>query len=249
MKKLLLTSIVVLAAGTASAADFPDAQAPVAPTYSSGYYDWSGFHVGANVGYGVARATENSSGATPAVSVAFSESATLGGVQGGIQLGYNWQIASIVFGIEGDFQGSTQSKSFGIVCPAATCGLAVNTTGNIKLPWFGTGRARLGYAFGRWLLYATGGLAFADEVSNETVTIGAGTAITSFSKARDGWTVGGGIEMAFWDHWSAKVEYLYLDLNQNSPNNPFVAGTASMVQSTSLTENIFRVGANYKFGW
>jgi len=83
MKRLLLASIVVLAAGTASAADFPDAQAPVAPTYSSGYYDWSGFHVGANVGYGVARATENSSGATLGllpVAVAFSESTTLGGV-------------------------------------------------------------------------------------------------------------------------------------------------------------------------
>ena len=104
--------------------------------------------------------------------------------------------------------------------------------------WLSTGRARVGYAFNRVLLYATGGLAVGaieiDLASADTVT---------------GGTAGGGIEVAFTDHLTAKAEYLYV----NFPNvrcsatteSPVVCGTGGL----SLTENIVRGGINYKFSW
>jgi outer membrane immunogenic protein len=110
-------------------------------------------------------------------------------------------------------------------------------------------RGRVGVAFDRVFPYVTGGWAYGDRKLDGTLTVPAGT--TSFSAAStltDGWTIGGGVEWAFWDHWTAKVEYLYLDLGNNNNNNNFdFLRTPVGITASHFTDNIARVGVNYKF--
>jgi outer membrane immunogenic protein len=104
-------------------------------------------------------------------------------------------------------------------------------------------RGRIGYAFDRWLPYFTGGWAFGHGVIDGTV---AGSTTASFSTSHDysGWTLGGGVEWAFADHWSAKIEYLYIDFG-DGPTVP-VAPPDSIVAGR-MTDNIVRAGVNHKF--
>ena len=97
---------------------------------------------------------------------------------------------------------------------------------------------------GNWLPYVTGGWAYGHGEISGTTTIGA--ASTSFSASQDysGWTVGGGVEWAFADHWSAKAEYLYIDFG----DGPTVAVSPLLnIVSGSMKDNIARAGVNYKF--
>jgi len=120
-----------------------------------------------------------------------------------------------------------------------------------KLQWFGTTRPRLGFlATPNLLLYGTAGVAYGQTKDNYTVnTVGVGTAATaSINDVRAGWTAGGGIEGAFGGGWSAKVEYLYIDLGklEQTVTVPPAALTATF--NSRLTDNIVRVGLNYKWG-
>src|SRR6267142_1624413 len=110
-------------------------------------------------------------------------------------------MGQIVVGVEADFQGKSQSHSdtFSI--------LSVPVTLSEKMPWFGTVRGRFGWAFDRVVVYGTGGVAWIDgkiELSGGGVTV-------STEANNIGWTAGGGVEWAFFDRWSTKVEYLYLN--------------------------------------
>jgi outer membrane immunogenic protein len=133
------------------------------------------------------------------------------------------------------------------------------TTGTFaqKLPWFGTVRVRLGFEpADRVLFYATGGLAYGEVDSNSsfsvTATSPAGTTTTTASASATnteiGWTVGGGIEWAFWERWSAKVEYLYIDFGTFSNTLAGVGALSTLTASSHVTDNIFRFGLNYSFG-
>ena len=181
----------------------------------------------------------------------FSNSDKLDGFIGGGQIGYNWQTDHWVFGIEADFQGSAQKADGGfvlapIVGAAVFPGLTVAYTD--KLEWFGTVRGRVGYAFDRWLPYVTGGWAYGHgTISGTGTTTPAGT-VLAFSASQDysGWTVGGGVEWAFMDHWSAKAEYLYIDFGDGPTVTANGAGTLAIV-SGKMTDNIARLGINYKF--
>lgn len=130
------------------------------------------------------------------------------------------------------------------LCPA---GVATSYTD--KLDWFGTVRGRVGYAMGatgNWLPYLTGGWAYGNgEISGTTVS---GAVITPFSASEDysGWTVGGGLEWAFMDHWSAKAEYLYIDFGSGPTVTVNATGTLA-IASGHMTDNIARLGVNYKF--
>jgi outer membrane immunogenic protein len=234
---------------TAFAADLPVkapiyTKAPVAPWWS-----WSGFYLGGNVGYswGKQSATVTDLAGDPLA----SSGTNLNGVIGGGQIGYNYQINSAVLGIEADLQGSGQRGhgSFGLppVCPIGPFVAApppcVTTTGvdTDKLEWFGTVRGRLGYAApGRWLPYVTGGWAYGDGKIDGT------TASTVYSNTHfySGWTAGGGIEWAFADHWSTKLEYLYADFGKG-PVVP-ISPTLNLVTG-HMTDNIVRAGVNYRF--
>ena len=197
------------------------------PVYKGGlapviaYYNWTGFYVGINAGYGFG--TSNWS------LVPTASNKPTGFLAGGT-LGYNYQVGSIVYGLEGDFDWSDVKGS--VAC-------ASRRHLRDQSDWLATFRGRLGYAFDRWLPYVTGGGAY----GNVKATVSAPIAgiITSSSSNQLGWTFGAGLEYAFLSNWSAKIEYLYVDLGS------FDAGPAPLVNNVSFKENIVRAGLNYKF--
>ena len=217
MKKFLLASLGVLALGVtaASAADIPrpHPMPAKAPIFVPPPFSWTGGYIGINAGGGWGR----SSFSSPFSSGSFD---TSGGLVGGT-LGYNWQADQIVFGLEGDIDWSNMRGS--APCGATTC----ETRNN----WLGTARGRLGYSLGEFMPYVTGGLAVGDI---KTSIAGVGSA----NETKAGWTVGGGLEAHISGPWTAKVEYLYVDLGSGGS----VAGS-----DASYRSNIVRAGLNYKF--
>jgi outer membrane immunogenic protein len=221
MKRVLLACVAAAAAlglvGQAQAADLGRAPIVKAPPYIAPYQNWTGLYVGVNAGGGWGSSTW--SGVAPG---SFDVS---GGFVGGT-LGYNWQIGQIVLGLEGDIDWSDIRGSSGI------CGFACQTRNN----WFGTTRGRIGYAFDRWMPYITGGLAFGDIEANPA------SPFASASTTNAGWTLGGGVEVALSPNWSAKVEYLHLDLSD------FTCTVCAPVPSkVDFNADLVRGGLNYKF--
>lgn len=222
MRKFLVAAACLSATFTAAqAADLPLRKAPP-PVYTQPVpvMNWTGFYVGANVGYGwMDRFNKN---------IVFAPGGVAdphGGIVGGAQIGYNYQISPLfVAGIETDFQGT----GIGGGIPAR------------KTPWFGTVRARLGVTpfAAPVMLYATGGFAYGRLNIGPFFPTG-----VSFGKVATGWTVGGGMEYAFSPNWSTKVEYLFTDLGANYPVGPFQTGVAQRVH-----DHVVRVGLNYRFG-
>jgi outer membrane immunogenic protein len=212
---IALLAATTLGVGAAAAADLPTK----APMYSPvPVFSWTGFYVGVNAGYGWASTSVSG----------FSGSSDLNGFVGGGQIGYNWQGASpLVLGIEADFQGTSQSRS----------DTALGITVDQNLPWFGTVRGRVGYAFDRVMIYGTGGFAFMDY--KMTVSGFGLSASDSVNKA--GWTAGAGAEWMFAPKWSTKLEYLYIDTGDTSVTLFGVPFTGR------AKDNIVRVGLNYHF--
>ena len=200
-------------------------------------YNWTDWYVGLNVGgsWGRQHATLDGFG---------TNSLNMDGVIGGGQLGYNWQAAGSpwVFGIETDIQGSDEHNSNG-----AFAGPAGAIAYQQKFEWFGTLRGRVGWATGyegRWLPYITGGLAYGQNNINGGGNIGAvGLAFTG-TTTQAGWTAGAGLEWAFGGEWSAKIEYLYLDLDTGQT---FVLLPGVNLSTHHMTDNIGRVGINWHF--
>jgi outer membrane immunogenic protein len=206
-------------AGAASAADIPrrPAPPPAQAPYFAPAYNWTGFYIGINAGgaWGTSR----------------WDSATSFDVSGGLvggTLGYNWQSGPFVFGVEGDIDWADISGSTNAACP-----LGCRTENG----WLGTARGRIGYAFDRFLPYVTGGLAFGD-IKASTPGFAGG------SSTRTGWTAGAGLEFALAGNWTAKVEYLYVDLG--SFNCGLNCG-AFTPDNVSFKTNILRAGLNFRF--
>ncbi len=186
------TFVALVIATSASAADLPRAYTK-APAYAPPVgYNWTGFYIGANAGYGWS--SDGFAGDT-------------NGFVGGGQIGYNWQAVGspFVFGLEADFQGADLENS-----ADAGGGVTLNARTNA----FGTVRGRIGYAWDRFMLYGTGGFAY---VRNEVSATGPGGSISN-SEYNSGYTLGGGIEWAAWDRWSVKAEYLYVHSDDASVN-------------------------------
>ena len=139
------------------------------------------------------------------------------GFVGGVQAGYNWQNGSWVFGVEGDIQATGAEETF--------------APWKFSNPWFGTVRGRAGFAFNDVVFFGTGGLAFGEL---RATTFG-----VTESHTNAGWTLGAGAEMRFAPGWSAKVEYLYVDL----ANSNFVITGAS----NGYRFGLIRAGVNYHF--
>jgi outer membrane immunogenic protein len=215
----------LLLSGTAFAADMPiKGHPPITP-----YYSWTGFYVGANLGYGWASGsgTITISGATGPVSGSGH------GIFGGAQAGYNWQTGSFVYGIEADIQASAQKGNY-----SGSAG-ANSFTGTASIPWFGTLRGRLGYAFDRTMLYITGGGFFGDGKAQGVSSV---TGPFSTSRMFETYTVGGGVETALWNRWTAKLEYLYVGPPNHVPGPP---GTTAIKGSSH--GQLVRAGINYRF--
>ena len=218
MRKIILASGCVLAAAigvsVAFAADISpraNRQLPREPQYVS--YNWTGAYIGLNGGGGWG----HSSFSAPFASNSFDLS---GGLIGGT-LGYNWQSEAMVFGLEGDIDWSNIRGS----SPCAATGCEARNS------WLGTARGRIGYAMDRVMPYVTGGLAIGDI---RTTVTGIGSGDTT----KTGWTLGGGLEAAIAGPWTAKIEYLYVDLGRGGS----IAGS-----DASMRANVVRAGINYRF--
>jgi outer membrane immunogenic protein len=232
MRRVLLSTISVLAlsVASASAADIPRP----APTYRAPVavpmmFNWTGGYIGVNAGYGWGQSDWGFFGGDPKPS---------GGLVGAT-LGYNWQALGSpwVFGLEGDIQWSNINGNFVNGLCAFGC--------QIKTDWFGTVRGRVGYAWDRVMAYATGGLAFGDVKA--TINGFGGNSDTNV-----GWTVGAGLEGAIAPNWTAKIEYLYVDLGSTSCGvalcAPVVGGPIfPIANNIDFTMHVVRAGLNYKF--
>lgn len=228
---VLVTAVHITAYVDAHAADLraPSNKAPAYHYPSVPVFSWTGFYAGVNAGYGWSRG--DGTIAFGGASGDFSGSGN--GFLGGIQAGYNWQTGPVVFGVETDFQGSTAKSTVN-----ATAG-ATSVTGDLKAPWGGTIRGRIGYAWDRWMVYVTGGAAYGKLTYEGTVsTTGAFSASSTYWT----WTLGGGVETALWDRWSVKLEYLYGHTPDTFPSPP---GTTDM--TGNLHSNVVRAGLNYRF--
>lgn len=219
MRKLAMAALTVAALGCpAFAADLPVKAPP--PVQQEVVTTWTGFYLGGNVGYGWANV-----GATGGAS------SDLDGIIGGGQLGYNWQTGPLVIGIEGDFQGADESRSDTTIIG----GVPYTVDQNIQ--WFATLRGRIGYAWGPAMLYFTGGGSW----QNYKLSVSALGSTVDDNTTKSGWTIGGGGEWMFTPHWSAKLEYLYMDTGDTDVTlfgNTF---------SARAKNNIVRVGLNYHF--
>jgi outer membrane immunogenic protein len=271
MKKLLLatTAFVALAGASASAADMRARPAYAPPP---AVYNWTGGYWGGNIGYswGDSKYDAAVNLAVPLAAfragTAISRSAELDGVIGGLQAGYNYQFGAWVWGWETDFQWSGQkgTDTFnGAIAITGIAPLPYTVTADHKLEWFGTARSRLGFLWGpNTLVYATGGVAYGQVKDSAAINlIVPGTTVTAaalatFKDVKAGWTIGAGIEGALGNGWSAKLEYLYIDLGKTEQTAAaaLVAGgvgtlvTANAFQTFRTTDNIVRVGLNYKWG-
>jgi outer membrane immunogenic protein len=207
-------------------------------------HDWSGAYVGLNVGGGWAFThSDFTSGGTPFATAKNS----LIGVNGGFQIGYNWQNGRNVFGVETDFQLTGQKGNIDAPpCPAAVCGVATSANYDQKMPWFGTVRARIGYASDTWMAFVTGGYAYAELDTDATATAGGTTVTATDGDFRSGWTVGGGFEAALDRHWSMKLEYLYMDFGRRDVIWNFT-GAPPINDSIKFRQNLVRAGLNYRF--
>jgi len=112
--------------------------------------------------------------------------------------------------------------------------------------WFGTARGRIGYAAAGWLLYATGGYAYARVDTDASATAGPATATFTLRETRSGWTVGTGIEVEFAPRWSAKLEYLYFDFGRDT-SSWVLTGLPTITDDAHLTMNVIRGGVNFRF--
>jgi outer membrane immunogenic protein len=240
MKKSISAFAVAmaLAAGAAQAADLPSRKGPP-PVYlpPPPVFSWTGFYFGANLGGGW---RDNSYGNNwgPFVNpltntVVFAPSwngnnSSGGGVVGGGQIGYNFQFTPwLVLGVETDFQGTS-----------------IGSGGNGgwgnggRLPWFGTVRGRIGLTpfDPHFMIYGTGGFAYGE--------VNRGGLWNNWSRTETGWTAGGGVEWAFLPNWSAKVEYLYTDLNSGN-NGGWAWGWGG--NNNHYRFHTVRAGLNYHF--
>ncbi len=252
MKRTIISAAVAATAafsGAAMAADLPRKTAPEPVFQAVPIFTWTGFYVGINGGYifdgGRSQLTGSpallATGLAPAGNVkTLGDGFTIGGT-----LGYNYQIGSVVVGLETDLNyvdlGKTVTTAIG---PLATT-LSQDAT------YLGTLRGRLGFTFDRVLIYATGGLAYGNQESSTAIAGLGGLWAGSKSETRFGYTVGAGLEYAFDRNWSAKIEYLYYDLGKSNYDSPQFAGPVlpGVFGSTKAENkgNLVRAGINYRF--
>ena len=241
MKKFLLGTVGLVALGMAApalAADMAVKAAPPVP-YIAPMYNWSGFYIGINGGWGSSRNRYEWTGPLGVTALGYSADAT-GGLCGG-QIGYNWQAGSWVFGLEAQYDWADLNKAYYGPVGTWSVGSKVDALG------FFTGR--IGYAANNALFYLKGGAAVAN---NDQWAAWNGVNFASASNTRWGGTVGVGLEYGFAPNWSFGVEYMHAWLGNNdyawTPAN--LVGTTSAWNNLHASQELDLVTAriNYRFG-
>ena len=223
------TAALVIAASTAHAADLPYRRDP-APMYNSlPMFTWTGFYAGVNAGFGW------STGTSRYYAPAFGRinGGSKNGFVGGAQVGYNYQFGMFVLGAETDLQYASvgnKGASYGNTYYAGE-----------DDGYFGTLRARAGVAFDRALIFGTIGFAYGDVGGNRAYD-------TELGHHRDnstngGWTLGGGVEYAITDSFTAKAEGLYVNLD--TKDNYALSDRIGLRRDTEF--GVVRAGLNFKF--
>ena len=242
MKKVLLASACLFAlAAPASAADLAARPYTKAPVAIASVYNWTGFYIGANAGGGSSHNCwdlTNVGGIAVSPAVAEGCHDATGAVVGG-QVGYRWQSANWVFGLEaqGDWanlKGSNTST------PAALAPL-VNQT---KIDAIGLFTGQVGYAWNNVLVYVKGGAAVTHNKYNGIL---AGITLDTANETRWGGTVGTGIEFGFAPNWSVGVEYNHLFMGKHTDTFTFL-GVNTRSDSIKQDVDMATVRLNYRFG-
>jgi outer membrane immunogenic protein len=261
MKKLLLATaaVVALSAGSGSAADLSRPVMKAPPVVAPPCAQFGGGYIGANVGWGYYDYKYHDKGnLVQQIDSDLPTSAQLKDdrVNGGVQIGYNWQSRCTVFGIEADWSWTNAKASDTFLDGDGGTQDALSIESRMK--WFGTVRARTGVVVDNVLLYVTGGLAYARFNRDFTVFEDgpATTAVFSSSRTRWGWTAGVGTEWAFAPNWSLKSEFLYMRFAKDDTTFTGVTfnGVNFGVPGRSYSFNnqdeawITRVGINYRWG-
>jgi outer membrane immunogenic protein len=235
MKRVVLAALCSTA--LMSAAQAADAKMPYtkAPQPAAQAFSWTGVYAGGNIGYGWGTTSFDGS----------NTSLNPSGVNGGGQVGYNYQIDHFVLGAEADFQGADHHDG------VSAGGLGLNASLEAKSDWYATIRGRVGWAFGQFLPFVTGGIAFADSKLDINAT-GTGGAFTgSASHTLTGYAVGGGLEYAITNNWTIRGEYLHLGFDDNTYNllvtGPGVSITVPAALKAKSDFDVARLAVNYKF--
>ena len=213
--------------GAVLAADLPPRLYTKAPAIDQ-LYSWTGFYLGAHAGY-IAANADASAADTAAITATYGRMPSPKGGFAGLHGGYNFQLpGKVVVGIEASVDG------LGVDGLKDTLGIAPGSQLKVTTDWVGTVVGRLGYAVDRWLPYVFAGGTFAhDKESGFNPFIGR----FALANTHAGLTGGAGVEYAFADRWSARLQYRYVDVDRQPYNRVQVGGTASGVD----------LGASYRF--
>ena len=244
--KTALAAAMALLPATAFAADIPNRKsAPPLPYIAPAMtYNWSGFYVGAQAGYGwtSSRAAFLNGANTAAFQGTQSYEAD-GGMAGGVA-GFNWQIGNAVIGIEGEYNWANVTGT------SAVINVGPPNLGDVytsRLSEYGAVKGRLGWAIDKALLYVNGGLAFGNERHAYIANLNGGAANTYIqNNYKTGWTVGAGFEYAFTKNLTGRIEYNYIDLGKTSI---FYGGAATNRTEWNDRFSVVKIGLNYKFDW
>jgi outer membrane immunogenic protein len=273
MGSAAFAALLALGGGTspAPAADIR-VKAPVYRATPVVAYSWSGFYIGANAGYAWGKTDVTASAAGPptgfiaAFQNYYNTNGTFGlsprGFVGGAQTGFNYQTGMLVYGLEADVQYFTvnASRDTGAIA-TPNVGQTARFQDTLDASWLVTIRPRVGVAFDRTLLYATGGMAISRLKLSQRIDIcnAGGAACPPFdgfldgsaSSTKIGWVLGGGIEHALIGNWTVKAEYLYVDLGnvelQRFLVAPVLIPSAFIDSTANLKAHIARFGINYMF--
>lgn len=259
---LAALSTIALAFGSTSVVLAADLKAPIGkapPSPVVAVYSWTGFYIGGHIGGAwssgseatVSRLPNAAAGGFPTFTLDADDSSWIGGGQ----IGFNWQFArNWVAGVEADFSfagisGGSRISPVPRLDPSTINPFSFASASH-DLDWLGSVRARLGYAWDRWLLYATGGLAYGRSKYAATVDLTDIVFPVAFAATKTGWTVGGGMEYGAWGAWTIRAEYLYYDLNAASGSSSGIPSDAprGFRYDWDTKVHVARFGLNYRFG-
>ncbi|MGZ5889317.1 MAG: outer membrane protein [Hyphomicrobium sp.] len=237
---LVLCVAFLFAIGPQSSIAGPYSTTEVLPVHT-----WSGLYLGANLGGAWGSTTAYDNNGINAASDYWSWGPS--GFTGGVQLGYNWQLGPVLYGLEGDLG----ELGLGGSATQAYVPFIYNTSTGTDIDFYLTLRGRLGILFNQSLLYATLGYIGADTTASVVTactfppcTVAVNAQNESF---RNGWTVGGGFETVISGQWTVKLEYLYFDFG--SVNVSGVSNANSYSWTLDTDGSLVRVGLNYQFGY
>ncbi|HEY0220194.1 MAG TPA: outer membrane beta-barrel protein [Afipia sp.] len=264
MKRILTAALFGMGvSGHVCAADLPEKSYEKALS-ATPVQEWSGFYVGANAGYTTSNGKDTNLTVTDTGAYGFSAVLAAGqipnhvairpaGFIGGGQVGYNWQSAAWVYGLEADIQGASAKASYSFAtAPPLEPGAF---TGSSSLEWLATFRGRLGAIVApATLVYVTGGLAVGQTKStlagNGPTWGPAFAASTTSAPVSTGWTIGAGAEWKMTPAWSVKGEYLYYDLGSSDVTilYRYFGAVSTLTSHFENAGHIARIGLNYKVG-